>query len=396
MTNSGYTFASPKVRNFLNLEDLRSDDYFDKMLAIRERFKTNPEAYRAALDEIGVFDNDLKAIDKYTFFQPGWDEGTTVDRINRAAELVHSLPDSAYAYSTKESPLYRGAKIDPSSIPAAGGQFSFDRFQSFTPDILTAASFTKGNLPFDPNNFGAHRNMDPNARQTLFKIEQDPSGRFNYLKTPGSSETEVLSRPRAQFVVEDKKVFPFNEKDLYGDVNLVRLRQIYGVDPIGASVGGAAEGLRRNPVGVAGGAALTLLNDKIAEALAKDDYKTAATEAAKDVALGAAAETGLKQVVAPLAQRVAPAAAARVAPYVAGAARVGIPATVGAGLFMQGKTGSALDTLTKKAATVVPGLRSNPQTDVGRRAGKAISNEAKYLLNSVLQNRVPYLGGRLF
>jgi hypothetical protein len=95
-------------------------------------------------------------------------------------------------------------------------------------------------------------------------------------------------------------------------------------------VGGAAEGLRRNPVGVAGGAALTLLNDKIAEALAKDDYKTAATEAAKDVALGAAAETGLKQVVAPLAQRVAPAAAARVAPYVAGAARVGIPATVGA------------------------------------------------------------------
>jgi hypothetical protein len=396
MTNSGYTFSSPKVRNFLNLPDLKSDDYFNNILALRERFKTDPEVYKKALDEIGVFDSDLNAINKYTFFQPGWDEGTTVDRINRAAELAHTLPDPAYAYSTSESPLYRGAKVDPSTIPAIGNQFSFDRFQSFTPDILTAARFTKGNLPFDPNNFGAHRNTDPNLRQTLFKIEQDPSGKFNYLKTPGSSETEVLSRPRAQFVVEDKKVFPFNEKDLYGDVNLIKLRQIYGVDPIGAAAQGVVQGIRRNPAGVAGGAAMTFLNDEIAKAISKDDYKTAAAESAKDVALGAAAETGLKQVAAPLARRVAPAAAARVAPYVAGAARVGIPAAVGTGLFMQGKTGSALDTLTNKAATVVPGLRSNPQTDVGRRAGKAISNEAKYLLNSVLQNRVPYLGGRLF
>lgn len=396
MTNSGYTFSSPEVRNFLNLQDLRSDDYFDKMSAIRERFKTNPEAYRAALDEIGVFDNDLQAINRYTFFQPGWDEGTTVDRINRAAELAHSLPDPAYAYSTNESPLYRGAKVDPSTIPAIGERFSFDRFQSFTPNILTAASFTKGNLPFDPDNFGAHRNTDPNLRQTLFKIEQDPSGKFNYLKTPGSSETEVLSRPRAQFVVEDKTVFPFNERDLYGDVNLVKLRQIYGVDPVGAAAQGLVEGVRRNPAGVVGGAAMTLLNDEIAKAIAKDDYKTAATEAAKDVALGAATETGLRQVAAPLAQRIAPAAAARVAPYVAGAARVGIPATVGAGLFMQGKTGSALDTLTNKAATVVPGLKANPQTDVGRRTGSAISNEARYMLNSILQNKVPYLNGRLF
>lgn len=75
---------------------------------------------------------------------------------------------------------------------------------------------------------------------------------------------------------------------------------------------------------------------------------------------------------------------------------MGIPAAVGTGLFMQGKPGSALDTLTNKAATVVPGLRANPKTDVGRRAGRTISNEARYVLNSVLQNKVPYLKGRLF
>lgn len=171
---------------------------------------------------------------------------------------------------------------------------------------------------------------------------------------------------------------------------------IFGKDPLTSGAKGAVEAIRRNPTGVAGGAAMTLLNDEVAKAIAKDDYQTAATEIAKDVALGAATQTGLREVAAPLAQRIAPAAAARVAPYVTGAARVGIPAAVGTGLFMQGRTGSALDTLTNKAATVVPGLRANPKTDVGRRTGKAISNEARYMLNSILQNKVPYLKGRLF
>lgn len=171
---------------------------------------------------------------------------------------------------------------------------------------------------------------------------------------------------------------------------------IFGTDPVGGAARGLAQGIRSNPAGAAGGAAMTLLNEEVAKALAKDDYRTAATEAAKDVALGAAAETGLRQVAVPVAQRAAPAAAARVAPYVAGAARVGIPAAVGAGLFMQGRTGSALNTLTNKAAEVVPGLRANPQTDVGRRAGRAIANEGQYILNSILRNRIPYFKGRLF
>jgi hypothetical protein len=164
-------------------------------------------------------------------------------------------------------------------------------------------------------------------------------------------------------------------------------RSYYSLDPVSAGV----QAIRQNMRGATGGAALTLLNDEVAKALDKNDYRGAATAAAKDVATGAVLEAGAK-VAAPVLRRVAPAAASRVIPAVAGAARVGIPAAVGAGLFNQGRTGSALDVLTNKASTVVPGLRANPKTDLGRRAG----NEARYMLNSILQNRVPYLKGRLF
>jgi len=191
------------------------------------------------------------------------------------------------------------------------------------------------------------------------------------------------------------KLATLTEFDLPKGYNSLGM-MIFGANPVAAAAKGAVESVRQNPLGVAGGAAITLLNDKVAESLAKNDYKTAATEAAKDIALGAATETGLTRVATPLAQRIVPAAAARVAPYITGAARVGIPASLGTGLFMQGRTGSALDTLTNKAATMVPGLRANPQTDVGRRASKTISNEARYMLNSILQNKIPYLKGRLF
>ena len=174
-------------------------------------------------------------------------------------------------------------------------------------------------------------------------------------------------------------------------------RSYHGVaDPSAAVLDQAIRGVKNNPYGAAGGAALTLLNDEVAKAIEKDDYKGAATAAAKDVLLGAAAETGLKNVAAPLLQRAAPGVAARVISAVAGAAKYGIPAAVGAGLFSQGDTGSALYTLVNKAAPVVPGLKPDPKTDIGRRTGDAILNEGRYLLRSILQNKVPYLKGKLF
>jgi len=203
-----------------------------------------------------------------------------------------------------------------------------------------------------------------------------PAGQFGYID-PDTGNTVPIQPYRSDFPSQGTETFK---------------RSYYGLEPISVT----AQALRKNPLGTAGGAALTLLNDEVAKSLAKDDYKAAGVAVAKDVLGGAALEAGLKHGAAPLLQRVAPATAARVIPAVTTAARYGIPAAVGAGLFSQGKTGSALDVLTNKAATVVPGLKANPQTDVGRRAGKTISNEAKYVLNSILQNRVPYLKGRLF
>jgi hypothetical protein len=187
------------------------------------------------------------------------------------------------------------------------------------------------------------------------------------------------------------------DQDLAAGRPFISTGDLYlGIDPAAAVARGTMEAAKSNPYGAAGGAALTLLNDEVAKSIAKDDYKGAATAAVKDVLLGAAAEAGLKNVAAPLLQRAAPGVAARVIPAVAGAAQYGIPAAVGAGLFTQGRSGSALNTLVNKAAPVVPGLKPDPKTDIGRRTGDAILNEGRYLLRSILQNRVPYLKGRLF
>jgi hypothetical protein len=45
---------------------------------------------------------------------------------------------------------------------------------------------------------------------------------------------------------------------------------------------------------------------------------------------------------------------------------------VGANLFMQGKSGSVVDQAVKK----LPGIKANPKTDIGKRAGDAISRTA--------------------
>jgi hypothetical protein len=128
-----------------------------------------------------------------------------------------------------------------------------------------------------------------------------------------------------------------------------------------------------------------LTNEDVAKAIEQNQYGQAATAAAKDIATGTAIEQALKLAGAGL-QRTAPQAASKVLPLVSRAAGVGIPAAVGAGLFSQGRTGSATERLVNKAADVVPGLRANPRTDVGRRAG----NEARYILDSLLRGRLPY------
>ena len=69
-----------------------------------------------------------------------------------------------------------------------------------------------------------------------------------------------------------------------------------------------------------------------------------------------------------------------------------IPAAVGAGLFMQGQQGSPLNRLVNAASNTPIGLRVNPKTDVGRLAGRAISNEAQYAWNQIMKGKLPWMG----
>jgi len=59
---------------------------------------------------------------------------------------------------------------------------------------------------------------------------------------------------------------------------------------------------------------------------------------------------------------------------------------------MQGKQGSPLNTIVNAASNTPFGLKVNPKTDVGRRAGHAIENEARYALGQFMQGRMPWVG----
>ena len=55
-------------------------------------------------------------------------------------------------------------------------------------------------------------------------------------------------------------------------------------------------------------------------------------------------------------------------------------------IFNQGQSSSATSAAVNRAAQTVPGLKPNPQTDIGRRLG----NELQYMGGQLLQGRVPY------
>ena len=162
---------------------------------------------------------------------------------------------------------------------------------------------------------------------------------------------------------------------------------LYGTDPVTAGLQGAKEMLRTAPAGLAGGAALSALSPAVAQSVAQGKYGQAATQTAKDLAGGTAADLAIRSAGQGL-QRFAPHIAARVNPLVAAAADVAVPAAVGAGLFMQGQKGSPLNTLVNAASNTPIGLKVNPKTDVGRMAG----NELQYALGQLLGGKIPYRG----
>lgn len=57
-------------------------------------------------------------------------------------------------------------------------------------------------------------------------------------------------------------------------------------------------------------------------------------------------------------------------------------------IFNQGQSSSATSAVVNRAAKTMPGLKPNPQTDIGRRGG----NELQYIGGQLLQGRLPYAG----
>jgi hypothetical protein len=390
MEEKKYNFGSPEVQQFLGLSPSVIDpsvlQKYTRNLIDRFGVADIPGAYENAFANQGIQPEDLKKIQDYTRFGLDWKSGNSIETINRLTEIAQSNPSEIYSYSTKESPLYRGARVDPATIPSVGETFSFNRFKSFTPDVLLAGSFIRGHKPYDMDNPTSYRETNPNKVKTLFQIQQEPSDKFKYLITPEANEPEVLSRPSAQYLVEDKLRLPFNQRGMKGDVDLVKLRQLYGIDPVSAAIKGGLNLAKENIAGTAIGAGFAALDPTIAKQIEKNNYGQAATSIARDVVFGGIAEEGLK-----LAGKYAPGLTRAVAPI----SQTVAPIFAGGALAMQGKSGSLTDVLTNKAAanpvSWLPSVKANPKTDIGARASRAITNETRYVFDQLLKGRIPYI-----
>jgi len=272
------------------------------------------------------------------------------------------------------------------------------RFRSFSPDINIAGPFVNEGAPLDfslnDEEFKKQLALENKKQKVLFQVQSNSPGEFNYLIVPDaglkSLEPEVLSRPGAKYVVEAKNTFPFHQRGMKGDIDFIKLKQIYGVDPFGAIIEGGKNLIKQNPTGALLGASTSLMDPEVVKSIEKNRYDKAAGAFAKDVASGAIAEAGIKSAM-PIAGKFAPGLVKAVAPI----ARLAGPVATGAALIGQGRTGSLTDVLAKKAAnnpvSWLPAVKANPKTDIGAKASQAISNEARYAFGQLLKGRIPYL-----
>jgi hypothetical protein len=187
--------------------------------------------------------------------------------------------------------------------------------------------------------------------------------------------------------VEAKERFPFNQRGMTGDIDFIKLRQLYGIDPVGPALQGGVNLVKENIPGATIGAAFSALTPEVAKAVEQNDYKKAAAITAKDVVLGASAEG-----VAKLAGKYVPMLSRVITP----ATQIAAPVAAGSALFMQGKPGSLTDVATRKAASNpvswLPSVKPDPKTDLGAKTGRALTNEARYVYSRLLKGKLPYFG----
>lgn len=390
MEEKKFTLGSPEVLKFLNLseKDVAPEYQREKIKKLVDRLSTDDGfEYENQLIKQGANPQAFEFLNNYIEFEPNWKNAASVESINSLTNIAQNNPNPIYSYSLKEGPLYRGTKLETS--PSVGEIIESPRFRSFSPDINIAGPFVNEGPPLDfslsEEDFKKQLEQSNKNQKVLFQVQPDSPGDYNYLITPGAGEPEVLSRPGAKYIVEAKETFPFAQRGMTGNIDFIKLQQIYGIDPLTSSVQGGINLVKENAPGAAAGLALSALNPDVAKALKDNNYQNAALSIGRDVGLGAATEAVIK-----LAGKYTPALTRTIAPFAAVAA----PIVTGSSLFMQGKPGSLTDVLTKKAAanpvSWLPAVKANPKTDIGARASRAISNEARYALSELLRGRLPY------
>lgn len=392
MEEKKYNLGSPEVLKFLNISEKDVDpkyrgEQIDKFLA---RFSTDDNfAYKNALINQGANPRAFDFLNDYIEFEPDWKNPDSLAGINALANLAQNNPNRIYSYNLKEGPLYRGTKLDIS--PNVGEEITLSRFKSFSPDVTIAGPFVNEGAPLDfslsDEEYKKQIALEKTKQKILFQVQANSPGSFNYLITPGVEESEVLARPGSKYLVEAKERFPFHQRGMTGDIDFIKLRQLYGIDPIGAAAKGGVNLIKENVPGATIGTAFSALNPKVAKAIEQDRYKEAAEALAKDVVIGAGAEA-----VTNMAGKYIPVVKQVVTPM----ARIAAPVAAGGALFMQGRPGSLTDVVTRKAAanpiSWLPSVKANPKTDLGARAGRAIANEASYAFGRLLKGRIPYIG----
>ena len=168
-----------------------------------------------------------------------------------------------------------------------------------------------------------------------------------------------------------------SEDFLEGSLGLEKLREFsdnsyFSLDPV--TMGGQV--LKNNWRGGVVGAGASLLNPEVANRAREDDYLGATKEFGKDVAIGGLTEAVLKGFGG-LGMKFAPGFTQAAAPYVGTTLGVVGPGIIGAGIFSQGRDDSLTNVVVDKAANYVPGLKADPDTDIGKRAGDFLTNQAR-------------------
>tara|TARA_B100001250_G_C19778264_1_gene780624 strand:- start:169 stop:1875 length:1707 start_codon:yes stop_codon:yes gene_type:complete len=282
-----------------------------------------------------------------------------------------------------ESPFVLGPKSNPDFAKAARARFPETSMQEVVPARF-AAERTKQRMDFLKKIFGdelpvdKELNLNPGVYKRVVQKGFLPYA-HDLAKAQKLTKYNMAKAGLKNFIDRNYMSDDF----MAGSLGLNQLRDFsdnsyFSLDPV--TMGGQV--LKNNWRGGVVGAGASLLNPEVANRAKEDDYIGATKEFGKDVAIGGLTEASLKGLGG-LGMKFAPGFTKAAAPYVGTTLGVVGPGVVGAGIFSQGRDDSLTNVVVDKAANYVPGLKADPDTDIGKRAGDFLANQARNVWSKV-------------